>query len=125
MKKFIVLVLVSLTVVTSCSSDDKNENLNSSNFLVGKWESKEDYSGEDVSYDINGEFVYTFTSDIVISEQEGEEVGSYEYSFNSKNMELYVDGDLIFVERINNDEIILHNGKEAEEYLGTLFHRID
>jgi hypothetical protein len=122
MKKVFALLLVSLTVLTSCSKDDDN---NSTSFLVGTWESKEDYTGEEVSLDIDGEFVYTYTDVTVTSEQNGEEVGTYEYTFNPENMELKVDGDMIFVEKISNEKMILHNGKDGEEYRGTLFHRIN
>lgn len=122
MKKVFALLLVSLTVLTSCSKDDDN---NTSSFLVGTWESKEDYTGEEVSLDIDGEFVYTYTDVTVTSEQKGEEVGTYEYTFNPENMELKVDGDMIFVEKISNEKMILHNGKDGEEYRGTLFHRIN
>lgn len=122
MKKVFALLLVSLTVLTSCSKDDDN---NTSSFLVGTWESKEDYTGEEVSLDIDGEFVYTYTDVTVTSEQNGEEVGTYEYTFNPENMELKVDGDMIFVEKISNEKMILHNGKDREEYRGTLFHRIN
>ncbi|MFV8226436.1 hypothetical protein [Christiangramia aquimixticola] len=125
MKKVFALLLISLTVLTSCSKDDDNEDINSSNFLIGKWESKEDYTGEEVSLDIDGEFVYTYTDVMVTTEQNGEEVGSYEYTFNPKNMELRVHGDMIFVEKISNDKMVLHNGKDGEEYRGTLFHRIN
>lgn len=127
MKKVFALLMISLTVLTSCSKDDDQEKTNESNFLIGKWESKEDYSGEEVSYDIDGEYVYTFTSDMLNFQQNGEEVANYSYTFDPENMELRTSENeaVIFIEKINNDEMIGHNGKEGEAYRGTLFQRID
>ncbi len=125
MRKIFALFIISLTVLTSCSKDDSEKNENTPSFLIGTWESKEDYSGDEVSSDIDGEYVYTFSDDMVNYWQNGEEIADYSYSFNPENMELNIDGDVTFIDKINNNEIIIHNGKDGQEYRGTLLNRID
>ena len=127
MRKIFAILLVSLTVLTSCSKDDNEENTKESNFLIGKWESKEDYIGDEVSYDVDGEFIHTYTSTTVTSEQDGEFRATYDYTFDPQTMELNTDENegVVFIEKLSNDKMIGHNGKEGEEYRGTLFHRIN
>ena len=125
MRKIFALLIISLTVLSSCSNDDTDQTENSQSFLVGKWESKEDYSGEEVSTDVDGEYIYTFNNKTVNYQQNDEEIANYDYTFNSENMELTVDGDVTFVEKISNNEIIIHNGMDGVDYRGTLFKRIN
>lgn len=127
MKKLFTILLVSLSVLTSCSKDDKEENNKDPNFLVGKWESKEDYIGGEVSYDIDGEFVHTYTATNVTIEQNEKFIATYYYSFDIESMELKTDenASVLFIDKRSNDEMIVHNGKKGDEYRGTLFHRID
>ncbi|MUP47292.1 hypothetical protein E0K83_16240 [Gramella sp. BOM4] len=124
MKKFFAFSLLAMMALMGCSSDDDSGNPEFPDFLVGTWESRERYVGNEVYDDVDGEFVYTFTEDMVSSEQNGELVGEYEYSYDPETTVLSMDGSSVMVDKISDDELILHNGSETD-YQGQLVVRID
>ncbi|MCP9199612.1 hypothetical protein MKO06_06825 [Gramella sp. GC03-9] len=124
MKKFLTLSLLAMIALVGCSSDDDPGNPEASNFLIGTWESRESYIGDEVYDDVDGEFVYTFTEDMVSSEQNGELVGEYEYDYDPETTMLSFDGTSVMVDKIGDDELIMHNGSEID-YQGQLVVRID
>ena len=124
MKKFFAFSLLALIALMGCSSDDDSGNPETSNFLVGTWESRESYIGDEVYDDVDDEFVYTFTEDMVSSEQNGELVGEYEYDYDPETTMLSFDGTSVMVDKISDDELIMHNGSETD-YQGQQVVRID
>lgn len=124
MKRILALSLLAVLTLFSCSKDDTGE-METSNFLVGVWESRENYQGEVVSDDVDGEFVYTFTEETISSEQNGEFRGEYEYDFDSKNNLIVFEQGTIHITKLSDDELIFHNGEEGEDYEGELVVRIN
>ena len=124
MKRFFAIGLLAVLTLFSCSKDDNNQETQSS-FLVGVWESKEDYIGDQVSDEVDGEFVYTITDETISSQQNGEFRGEYEYDYDPATNKFVFEQGTLYITKLSESELIMHNGLDGDDYQGQLVVRIE
>ncbi|WP_282017374.1 hypothetical protein [Salegentibacter mishustinae] len=121
MKKLFKLSVLVLFLVSACSKDDSSDDISSSDFLLGKWESTEYIDEHGEKYPEPGEFV-TFTENRVTFEGEGVWMSGTEmvYEYLPDSQELVLANYVVSLEVIDNNHIFMG----GDDGVGTNYKRI-